>query len=472
MKKMVFAYANQRWCKYDPNTNWDLYPSTLCLLSAMVRDIVEIKIIDAQFNNLSQEDFKREIEVFNPDYISFSILTSEYSEILNIGAKIVKEINPEIKVIPGGVHVTTNFQQVIKNPDIDYCVRGEGEYVLRGLINHLNGEGPAPSIGLIYREGNEIIIQDTAVVEDLTKIPWPAYDLIDLNAYLSTPSRFGPNRPPEFPCIRMNTTRGCPFGCSFCQVEQINGRIVRARNPEDVVNELQFLKEKYGIRAVIFEDDNLLMAPNQYARKLFALMIERNLNLKWMGGAFALFLMTDDLLDLMKKSGCVGVNVAIESGSERVLKEIVHKPIKDLKKVPELIQKIKSRGMYCLANFIIGFPGETWDEIRESIKFAEFCGADYIKIFVAVPLKGTKLYQIAQENKLLVKDNCDVDIDWRHGVITSKEWTYKDISILRAYEWDRINFSKDRIKRTAELWGTTIEEIQKIRKETRDSLVF
>ena len=128
MKKMVFAYANQRWCKYDPNTNWDLYPSTLCLLSAMVRDIVEIKIIDAQFNNLSQEDFKREIEVFNPDYISFSILTSEYSEILNIGAKIVKEINPEIKVIAGGVHVTTNFQQVIKNPDIDYCVRGEGEY--------------------------------------------------------------------------------------------------------------------------------------------------------------------------------------------------------------------------------------------------------------------------------------------------------------------------------------------------------
>ena len=155
----------------------------------------------------------------------------------------------------------------------------------------------------------------------------------------------------------MNTTRGCPFGCSFCQVEQINGRIVRARDPEDVVNELQFLKEKYGIRAVIFEDDNLLMAPNQYARKLFALMIERNLNLKWMGGAFALFLMTDDLLDLMKKSGCVGVNVAIESGSERVLKEIVHKPIKDLKKVPELIQKIKSRGMVLSCKFHYWIPG-------------------------------------------------------------------------------------------------------------------
>ncbi len=471
-KRMVFAYPNQRWNTFDPNTNWDLYPSTLCLLAAMVRDLVEIKIIDAQFYNLSQEDFKREIENFNPDYVSFSILTSEYSSRLDIASKLVKEVNSNIIVIAGGVHVTTNYEHVVKNPDIDYCVRGEGEYVLKDLIKYLNGDGPIPGIGLVYRDGKDIIIQGRAIVEDLTKIPWPAYDLIDLNAYISTSSRFGPNRPPEFPCIRMNTTRGCPFGCSFCQVEQINGKKVRARDPEDVVSELLFLKEKYGIRAVIFEDDNLLMAPGHYAKKLFTLMIERNLNLKWMGGAFALFLMTDDLLDIMKKSGCVGVNIAIESGNERVLKEIVQKPIKDLKRVPEIIQKIKSRGMYCLANFIIGFPGETWDEIRDTIKFSEFCGADYIKIFVAVPLKGTKLYQIAQEKGLLSRDNCDIEINWRYGVITSNEWTNKDVSILRAYEWDRINFSRERIKRTAELWGITNEEIQVIRKKTRDDLVF
>ncbi len=468
----MFVYPNQKWQKSDQNTNWDLYPATLCLLAAVVRDIVDVKILDAHFYDLSQEKFKNEIEKYKPDYISFSILTSEYGDILNIGANLVKEVNPDIKVIAGGVHVTTNFENVVINPNIDYCVRGEGENVLRDLIKHLNGEGPLPSVGLVYRnECGEIVIQKQAVVEDLSKIPWPAYDLIELSDYLNKPARsFGPQRPPSYPCIRMITTRGCPFGCSFCQVEQINGKKVRSRDPTDVVNELQFLKEKYGLRSIIFEDDNLLMAPNNYAKKLFTLMIDRHLDLKWIGGAFALFLLTDELLDLMKQSGCVGINVAIESGNERVLKEIVHKPIKDLNKVPGIIQKIKDRGLFCLANFIIGFPSETWDEIRDTIKFAELCGADYVKIFVAVPLRGTKLFNIAHEKGCLV-DNND-SINWRFGVIKSDQWTNKDVSILRAYEWDRINFSRERIRKTAELWGLTIEELQHIRKNTRDSLVF
>jgi len=473
MKKIIIAYPNQKWQKNDQNTNWDLYPATLCVLAAMVRDIVDVKIIDAHFYDLSQEKFKEEIEKYKPDYISFSILTSEYGNTLNIAAKLVKEVSPDIKIIAGGVHVTTNFENVVKNPNIDYCVRGEGENVLRDLIKYLNGAGPLPLVGLVYRKDGEIIIQNQAVVEDLSKIPWPAYDLIDLRDYLDKSARsFGPQRPPEYPCIRMITTRGCPFGCSFCQVEVINGKKVRSRDPEDVVNELQFLKEKYGLKSIIFDDDNLLMAPNNYAKKLFALMIERQLNLKWIGGAFALFLLTDDLLDLMKQSGCVGINIAIESGNERVLKEIVHKPIKDLNKVPEIIQKIKDRGLFCLTNFIIGFPSETWDEIRDTIKFAEFCGADYVKIFIAVPLLGTKLYKIALERKCLADDMIDDTINWRYGVIKSDEWTSKDVSILRAYEWDRINFSRDRISKTAELWGLTIEELQKIRKQTRDSLVF
>jgi len=83
-----------------------------------------------------------------------------------------------------------------------------------------------------------------------------------------------------------------------------------------------------------------------------------------------------------------------------------------------------------------------------------------------------KLYKIALERKCLADDIIDDTINWRYGVIKSDEWTSKDVSILRAYEWDRINFSRDRISKTAELWGLTIEELQNIRKQTRDSLVF
>lgn len=472
LKKLLLVYPNQRWHKDDINTVWDLNPATLCLLATMVRDIVEVKVIDAQFYNMSQERFAKEIKEHKPDYVGISVMTSEYRDILDIAAEIVKGISKGMIVIAGGVHVTTNYDYVIRNINIDYCVRGEGEYIIRDLIKYLNGDGDFPREGLVFRKGDEVIKQDQSIVKDISALPWPAYDLVDFEAYLARVSRFGPNRPPALPCVRLITTRGCPFGCSFCQVEIISGRKVRARDPEDVVNELLFLKKKYGIKSIVFEDDNLLMAPDKYAKRLFTLMIEKKLNLEWVGIAFALFLLTDEILDLMRDSGCVGINVAIESGNERVLKEVVKKPIKDLKRVPEIIRNVKSRGMYCFANFIIGFPGETWDEIRETISFAEHCGADYVKIFIAVALYGTELYRIAQETGVLMCLEEYPKVDWRYSQIKSNEWTAKDVSILRAYEWDRINFSKDKIHRTAKIWGMTIDELNEIRKKTRDSLVF
>lgn len=470
-KRLLLTYPNQRWQKDDANTVWDLNVSTLCLLAAMVKDIVDVKIVDAQFYGMTEDAFRKEVEDYDPDYVGISVMTSEYRDTLDVAARIVKSVKDAI-VIAGGVHVTTCSERVMRNKNIDYCVRGEGEYVLRDLIKHLNGEGELPSEGLIFRSGDKLVLQDQARIPDLTKLPWPAYELVDFHAYLNKASRFGPNRPAGLPSVRMTTTRGCPIGCSFCQVELISGKKVRSRDPRDVVAELLFLKEKYGVKSIIFEDDNLLMAGNGHAKQLFTLMAEKRLGLQWTGIAFALFLMTDELLDLMRDSGCVGVNVAIESGNERVLKEIVKKPIKDLHKVPEIIEKVRARGMYCIANFIIGFPGEKWDEIRDTIAFAEKCRADYVKIFVAVPLYGTQLFKTAlAAGALACSEDCP-KIDWRYSQIRSDEWTAKDVSILRAYEWDRINFSKDRIRRTAELWGMSIDELRTIRKRTRDNLVF
>jgi radical SAM superfamily enzyme YgiQ (UPF0313 family) len=472
-KRLILAYPNMRWQKNDIVTNWNLEPTTLCLLAQMVRDEVDVKIIDAQFDDLSRDAFKEQVAQYQPDFVGLSLLTSEYAGALDTAAKIVKSINRRIQVISGGVHPTTMPELVMQNPDIDFCVIGEGEYVLRELLSWLEGTGTMPQTGLAYRNGNEIVVQERALVNDLKTIPWPAYDLVDYANYLQMPQRsFTSNNPPEFPFVRMVTTRGCPFGCTFCQVERIAGKKVRTRDPEDVVQELHFLKKRYGIRSVVFDEDNLLMGSGDYARRLFTTMIESNLGLKWIASAFALFLLTDDLLDLMKQSGCIGINVAIESGNKRVLKEIVGKPIKELDRVPELIRKVTQRKMYCIANFIIGFPGETWDEIRQTIAFAENCGADYIKIYAAVPLYGTKLFDLACKNQCLTCHDEYPLADWRYGQIVSDGWTPKDISILRAYEWDRINFAPHKISRLLEISGATIDELNAMRKKTRDSLTF
>jgi radical SAM superfamily enzyme YgiQ (UPF0313 family) len=473
VKRLILAYPNMRWQKNDIVTNWNLEPTTLCLLAQMVKDVVDVKIIDAQFDDLSPKAFKALVARYRPDFVGLSLLTSEYADALDTAANIVKSIDRRIRVIAGGVHPTTMPKFVMQNSDIDYCVIGEGEYLLGELLAWLDGSGQMPEKGLAYRDGNEVVVQERAFVEDLCNLPWPAYDLVDYAKYLDKPQRsFTSNNPPDFPFVRMVTTRGCPFGCIFCQVERIAGKKVRTRDPEDVVEELQFLKNRYGIRSVVFDEDNLLMGAKGYARRLFTTMIERDLGLKWIASAFALFLLTDELLDLMKASGCVGINVAVESGNQRVLKEIVGKPIEALDQVPGMIQKVIQRGIYCIANFIIGFPGETWDEIRQTIAFAEQCGADYIKIYAAVPLYGTKLFDLAREKECLTCHNAYPVADWRYGQITSDGWTSKDVSVLRAYEWDRINFAPHKIERLLEITGATVKELNTMRKKTRDSLTL
>ena len=470
-KKLLLTYPNQRWEKEDTNTTWNLHPSTLCLLAEMVKDEVDVKVIDAQFYNLSVQQFINKVSKYKPDYVGISVLTSEYSNILDVTADAVKDIDPNIIVIAGGVYITTDYMQIMQNESIDYCVRGEGEYVIKELIQYLNGkQDNLPSEGIVYRNNSEIIDSPRAIVDDLTKLPWPDYSLVKLEDYTNHEEREGPVWGTKRPTLRLIVTRGCPVGCSFCQVEYISGKKIRTRDPEDVVNELLFLKQKYGIKSVVFEDDNISMNKRFFMR-LLELMIEKKLNLKWIIQAFAIFTLNDKMLDLMVKAGCFGVNVAIESGNQRVMDEIVLKPV-TLEKIPPLIKTITDRGLFVLANFIIGFPGESWEEIRETIRFAEYCGADYCKFFVAMPLSHTKMLDMAISKGVLDTDG-HLFMDWRYGQISSDEWTSQDISTLRAYEWDRINFTtKEKRKRISEIWDVTEDQVEAIRKETRDAVSF
>jgi radical SAM superfamily enzyme YgiQ (UPF0313 family) len=150
----------------------------------------------------------------------------------------------------------------------------------------------------------------------------------------------------------------------------------------------------------------------------------------------------------------------------------VKKPL-DLNKIPDMIRKIKAKGIYCLGNFMIGLPGETWDEILDTIKYAEDCGVDYAKIFVAIPLKKTKLWDMAVSLNAFTRDISEIEVDTRFGQLKGKDWTPKDVTILRAYEWDRINFGTVQKRKLMEkIWHLSEEELKTIRKDTRDAIIF
>ena len=469
MNTLVLAYPNQTWLKEDFQTNWNLNPSTLCLLGAMVEELVEVEIVDAQFYDMSIDEFVDSVAEKNPKYIGISVLSTEYKEVLHIAAASLKERMPDIVVIAGGVHVTIEHLDVMSDQNIDYAVVGDGEYVLRDLIQCLEGEGNLPSTGLVYRDNGNLVVQERSVIADLDSLPMPNYELVCMEDYVSTGPRTGPQSPPELPYARLVITRGCPVGCSFCQVEAISGKRVRSPSAKKVVDKLILLRDRYGIRSFLIDDDNIVIK-KVFFKEVLREIIRQDLGLSFNIGAFAIFKLDDEMLDLMVEAGCVGINVAIESGNQRVMDEIVLKPV-NLETVPPLIRKVHDAGLWVIANFIIGFPGESWDEIRETIDFAENCGADYVKFFIAVPLKGTKMWDMASDMGTIVHDEGSGVVDWRFSQITSDEWTSDDISILRAYEWDRINFaSPEKLKAMVKLWRVSEAELGALRKKTRDAV--
>ena len=171
----------------------------------------------------------------------------------------------------------------------------------------------------------------------------------------------------------------------------------------------------------------------------------------------------------MKASGCYHIALAIESGTEEVLK-LLRKPLK-LSKAREVVKKAKSLGFEVTAMFVIGTPGETWEQIRQTFRFAEELDLDYAAFNIATPLPKTELYKIAKEKNLLPKDFRFDNLDFKgygKASITTDEFTPEELQILRAFEWDRINFkNNEKAIKIAQMNGITMEQLNKWRTSTR-----
>ena len=470
IKKVLLVYPNQRWLKKDMTTTWNPTPYSICQLASMIRDKVEVKLLDAHFDDNSRQEFKEYINKFKPDLVGISQLSTEYKAILDMAAEDIKEVSKNIITIAGGVHVTVEYDDVMKNPNIDFACHGEGEYVLKDFIESINENKSLPEIGIISRNSKgELKVGKRGIVDNLDDLPDPSFDLIDFKKYMMTPQRYGIDSPDRLPFVRYATSRGCPVGCTFCQVEFISGAKVRTISPENVVRQLKDLKQKYGIKSYHFEDDNAFFYRKR-TKELLRLMIKEKLDLTWKATGVFLPTLDEEVYQLMQASGGKMLNIAIESGTERIMKKVIKKPI-NLETAPKSIALAQKYGLYIATNFIIGSPTETWDEIRQTIQYAENCGSDYSKFYLATPLTGTEMYNFAMEVDAV--ENLDITVDQRYSVMKGPDWQAKDLNCLRVYEWDRINFTDPKKrKKTAEMMGLTIEELEKLRKDTRDALTF
>jgi radical SAM superfamily enzyme YgiQ (UPF0313 family) len=252
----------------------------------------------------------------------------------------------------------------------------------------------------------------------------------------------------------------------FCQVKSITGNKFRSRSAQNVLDEIQYLKDKYGIKSIVFDDDNFFIESKR-AKDILQGMIDRNLVMPWIAIAVALFRLDEELIKLMRASGCEYIDVAIESGTERVLRKIIKKPVNFNLEHAKLIRLARKEGIYVVANFIVGFPTETWDEIRQTIKLAEDIDVDYVKLFSVIPLRNTELWELCEKEGAFKKDFEESKVRWGLGQTETHEFSANDLTILQAYEWDRINFtSPEKRQRTAARMGITEEELNDIRRKT------
>lgn len=258
---------------------------------------------------------------------------------------------------------------------------------------------------------------------DIDTIPFPARHLFDMQRYFDIAKSHGFSSEDTY--TQMVNTRGCPCKCTFCTLAAPDGVPIsvsqRRRSVENILDEIEQLQKDYGIKEIHFEDDNLT-ADKKWAAKLFDGMTERKFDVKWhVPSGMAAYTMSDELIRKMKASGCNAVTIAIESGNQYVLDKLMRKPLR-LKTIPSLVKNIRKHGIDIRAFFLLGFPGETQDNMRDTLEYARSLELDWCIFSVTSPLPGTKIYDICVEKGYIDLENYDLMTSFHKCIITTPEF--------------------------------------------------
>lgn len=384
-----------------------LPPLGLCYLAAVLlkAGYNQVKVIDGMLENLSYKALEMRIRRYRPDIVGVTSTTVSFYNAKKI-ISLCKKINPKILTVLGGAHFSALPQRTMEEcQQLDIGVYGEGEITFLDLVKKLSQNKRINSIkGTLYRRKRRIAVNPPRKnIDNLDNLPFPARHLLeDLRLYHHTPFRGR-----KF-TVSMITSRGCPFGCSFCD-QSVFGTRWRTHSPDYVVQEMMNLKKKYNIDSISFEDDNFLLSRNR-AIDICEKIISNNLRTSWACSA-RVDNIDSELLFLMKEAGCFNIFIGIESGSNRILKLMNKKTnLTDIKKAVRLI---KQNGVNVYGSFILGFPGESKDEMKKSIVFACSLPLDGVSFFLYTPHPNTTFANLATK---LGK----VSSDWRDYVAHPK----------------------------------------------------
>lgn len=404
-------------------------PIGLAYIAAYLRENgIDTEIIDAGSLGLSVEEVALAVEEERPAFVGITVLTPQLKSALSLAERI-KQACPAVKVILGGPHIYFEHRDVIKKDYVDYCVRGEGEITALELLRVLSDGGDLRKVkGITFKRGDEVYVTpDRTVISDLDSLPFPARDLLPNHLY-----RVGGALSGREKLTTMLATRGCPFGCNFCAAARgamWGGRAQRRRSVKNVIAELEHVYRDYEVRFVRFVDD-LLVVNKRWTIELCRAMVERGLDsIKWVCDG-RVGLMSEELLEELKRANCQVIFYGIEFGNQRIL-DFSGKGT-TIPQIYETIEMTKKAGIASYGYFMIGYPTETVETIEETISLAKSVELDYAGFSIVTPFPGTQLYKYCKNNDMLTTT------DWEEynmlqpgrGVIRLKEVTDEELMTL------------------------------------------
>lgn len=372
------------------------------LASSLEKAGFKIEILDLNIEVLKNRNILRIIKERSPMLIGITSMTSSIHETYRL-AKLIKA-NFNIPLVIGGPHATFADEEILNESTFDIVVRGEGEETLVELVRTIKKGKTLENIkGITFKKENKIIKNKPRdFISDLDKLPFPARHLVNLEKY----------RGHGFTVV---TSRGCPFGCKFCQVPGKDGFKWRNRSTENIIEELKETIKKYpNIKKVdgpahkklmvFFIDDNFMVSIKR-VEEICKKIIEERIKIYWSGDARADAIAdaSDDFLDLLKKSGCIHLYLGIESGSERILK-VYNKKIKK-EQVLKAAERLKKNGIYFTYSFILGYIIETREDLSETIRFAKKVDPTIASFRILIPLPGTPIYEEYKKDDLITDFN-------------------------------------------------------------------
>jgi len=343
--------------------------------------ICKARFIDCQ---VAGDCEKQILEALGSDNtVGISVNAGTVSSAMDI-SRLIRERSPKTKIIMGGPHATAVYRRLI--PEYaDIVIVGEGEDTILEL---LKTDELSAVRGIVYWDGELKVNPPRPLIADLDRIPYPAWDKFELKKY-----RFGGLLTPY---LSMMTSRGCPNQCIYC-TKFVHGSQIRLRSEENVIGEIDYLTERFGVREISILDDNFTFYPER-VKKLCEMIIRKNyrkLRFNLLGGIRAEF---GDLetFRLLKKAGVERLSIGVETGSQ-VISDKSGRSL-DLGIIRGTIQKVKKAGIQPNILMMIGLAFDTVSTIRQTVDFAKSLPVTKVFFSIATPFPGTKFYEFIEKD--------------------------------------------------------------------------